>query len=200
MASPTLITLLAILTILTSAKETCTTTISRAQNFRLVASLTNPQNDLDPPIAGHVLSSYHISACYDVAELVPPISSSTGSAAGRAFYVNGTGNDILTGNTDVLSDGGTPPTPYGIVVPEKEESAGGRMVRVQCGEGTKGLGVKSGGLNGGGVPTLQYKETFGVWYACETELPYGPAVVLYYRGRTELTPEACVEIQLDAEW
>lgn len=202
MATPILITFLTLFSILALAEESCSTTISHGQKFRLVASLTYPQNDLDPPIDGHVLSSYHLSACYDVAVLVP-LTSSTGSVSGRAFYANGTVDEILSWQGNVLTDGGTPLTSYGIVVPKKKEadSVGRRAVRVQCGMGTKGVGIKPGEPNGKGVPTLQYKEKkFGVWYACNADLPYGPAVVLYYRGKGDLTPEGCVEVMLDVEW
>ena len=176
-----------------SAYDTSATT---APNFRLVADVIS--DDLEPSIQGWAISSYHIGACLGVAVVVPNTPDRT-----RAFYVNGTTADVRDGAGNILSDGGTPPIPYGFVVSQADQTddQGRRAVRINCGPGSPGVSLSHSTKHA----HLTYHEgsvetRFGAWYACNTSLPFGPAMVLYYRSRGENTPEGCAELRLQPEW
>lgn len=166
-----------------------------ASNFRLVANITN--NDLSPSIQDWDVSSYHIGPCWDYATLVQPDKNDLDYS--RKFYLSGTKTEVNHGQADVLTDGATPPTPYGIVVPRANETddEGRRAVQIMCGMRTPGVSIS------GKRPHLSYhdeNDATGVWYACERDLPYGSAVVLYYRDLEASTPNGCAELKLYPEW
>ncbi|KAK5124076.1 hypothetical protein LTR85_002273 [Meristemomyces frigidus] len=179
----------------TSATSPSYPTHTTSPNFRLIANVTSC--DLDPPIQNWAVTSYHIGA----GELLAVLSSDD---AGRAFYVNGTPSDIRYGSAEILSDGGTPTFPYGFIVPPANQTDGNgrRDVQINAGDGTTGVAI-AGFPNP--IPSLTYGnaaagESFGGWYACNTTLPYGPAIVLYYRSLHDATPAGCADLTLLPEW
>ncbi|KAK5163285.1 uncharacterized protein LTR77_010871 [Saxophila tyrrhenica] len=180
----------------TSATPTPQLSCTTSSNFRLVADVIS--GDLAPSIQDWAVSSYHIGACYDYAILQPNDGSSPDYS--RAFYVNGTAADARDKTSDIITDGATPPVPYGVIIPSANETDQDdrRPVQINCGYGTAGVVVSRGSSM---KPHLRYVDKtadtrFGGWYACDSDLPYGPAVVLYYRDREEAIPEECAELTL----
>ncbi|KAK4546117.1 hypothetical protein LTR36_002254 [Oleoguttula mirabilis] len=160
-------------------------------NFRLLANVTSC--DLTPSIQNWALTSYHVGAGEAVAVL-------TSDHAGRAFYVAGSPTDVRYGNASIFSDGGTPPFPEGLVVSQANETddQGRRSVRINAGDGTIGVALAA---FPNPIPSLTYgnaaeAESFGGWYACNTTLPYGAAIALYYRSLQEATPGGCADVTL----
>jgi hypothetical protein len=152
----------------------------------LVVNVTSA--DLTPSIQNYVVSSYHTGAGQAAAVLTDP-----SVVAGRNFYVNGTAEDVYYRTSNILTDGGTPPFPSGLIV-QPDDSAS-NLALINAGLGTTGVGltrfpVPVTTLEGPGyVPTT--------YYACVDEtLPYGPAVGLYYAYSNDTLPEGCVPIVL----
>ncbi len=175
-------------------------TSTTSSHFRLVVDVTS--HDVELSVQDWAVSSYHIGPCYSYAVLLPKIESSPDYS--RAFYVNGTESDVQLETNDIITDGGTPRVPYALVVPAAKhaDKDGRRPVQMNCGYGTSGVTVLR---RTDTTPHLRYvnkatHEPFGGWYACNTSLIYGPAVVLYYRETEEPTPKGCVDIKLCTEW
>ncbi|EON96038.1 hypothetical protein UCRPA7_8462 [Phaeoacremonium minimum UCRPA7] len=91
---------------------------SQSQGFKLIANVTDPSADFTPSIKNWVVEGAHTGAGTNVAVL-KPFDATT--SPGRTFYLNGTAEDVRYGNTNVLTDGGTPPAPYGIYVQNQTE-------------------------------------------------------------------------------
>ncbi|KAF2261861.1 hypothetical protein CC78DRAFT_546307 [Lojkania enalia] len=115
------------------------------------------------------------------------------NATGRTFYANGTFEEISSCTSDILSDGGTPPWPWGtIITPNNEtDGEGRRNVFINCGTGTPGVEVRKKRRNG---PRVVYGE--GEFYVCNSTLLFGPAMTLYYREKAESTPGNCADVVL----
>jgi hypothetical protein len=147
------------------------------------------------------LEGYHTGAGLDTAVLVSP---QTGN--GRQFWSNGTKAEIKSNHSNILTSGGTPPFPFGLVIPSAEDSVNdplGRRVQVNAGQGTQGVHI--GWINTPAdpypVPYLEYanKEPGpGQFYACNTTyFPGQPSVpVVFWRNASASTPEQCAEIRL----
>ena len=89
----------------------------------------------------------------------------------------------------MLSDGGEPLFPFGIVL-DVDES-----VSVNAGTGTEGVNLA---LFPEPISALSAvgKEGF---YACEKTLPYGPAVQVFAKAYGEGTPGGCADVKLLAQ-
>jgi len=166
---------------------------SRATNFKLVADPL--RHDLKPSIQSWEVTSYHVSPCYDYAVLQDPKMSN--SSGGRLFYANGTNSHPFY--TNILSDGGKPAAPYGMTIAQRNETdtLGRRPVRINCGAGTGGLGVAR--MAGSRDPHLtDANPTLGWFYACNSTLPFGPAIQLFFASHTfdEKTPTGCTVVDL----
>jgi hypothetical protein len=172
--------LTAYLASLTSAKY-----ISKAPNFAINARIPsdNPLSIAD----GWNLTSYHIQPCYDYAVFT--------NVTGRTFYANGTNEEFSGRTSNILSDGGTPPWPWGTIVSPANatDAQGRRNVFINCGTGTEGLRVEKAGRAG----RVVYEG--GEFYVCNSTLLYGPAITLYYREEKEDTPEGCADVQLETK-
>jgi hypothetical protein len=156
---------------------------STAPNVAIVASLA-PGSPL-AGVQGWNLTSYHITPCYDYAVFT--------NQSGRTFYANGTDAEFGSHAANILSDGGTPPWPWGtIVAPANQtDGQGRRNVFINCGIGTPGLEVVKNRSGGG---KLVYGT--GEFYVCNSTLPYGPAVALYYREKGGALFEGCADVEL----
>ncbi|KAF2118451.1 hypothetical protein BDV96DRAFT_597277 [Lophiotrema nucula] len=170
-----------ILSLLASLAAASTT---RAPNFAITASL--PPNSPLKAAQGWNLTSYHITPCYDYAVF--------NNHEGRTFYANGTASNFSSHTSNILSDGGSPPWPWGTIISaaNSTDSEGRRNVYINCGLGTPGLEVVSG--RRGQAPSVSYGS--GEFYVCNSTLLYGPAITLYYREKREETPESCSDVQL----
>ena len=130
-----------------------------------------------------------------VAVLTDPATS---AYPGRPLYLNGTAQDLRYNTGNVLSDGGTPIFPFGLVVAARGTGSK-RLVQINAGMGTPGVGITH---FPDPYPRLFYvnqevMEGPGAWYACrETGIPLDGNVAVYYRGEDEVTPNECVEIEL----
>ncbi|KAK3719269.1 hypothetical protein LTR37_004488 [Vermiconidia calcicola] len=174
-------------------------TYTTSPNFRLVASVK--KNDLSPSIDDWTVSTYHLGACYEAAVMTP--SDTDDEDYGRTFYANGTNSDIQDGKGDIVTDGATPPTPYGFTVPQLDQTDDDdrRAVQIICGEGTPGVAITR---SSNSRPHLIYNdqagnETFGGWYACNAALGPDNEVILYYRSSEEETPDGCADLILYPE-
>jgi hypothetical protein len=134
------------------------------------------------------LTSYHITPCYDYAVFT--------ADPGRIFYANGTDDEFASGTSNILSDGGTPPWPWGTIISAANatDSQGRRNVNINCGEGTSGLKVNK---EVRGDPTVAYGD--GQFYVCNSTLLYGPAIALYFKEAGEKTPAECSDVVLGVE-
>ena len=175
-------------------EEQSSPTSTTSPNFYLVANVTS--HDLQPSIQNWAVSSYHVGACLSVAVLEP-----NDAQYHRAFYANGTSDQVRDGKRDILTDGATPLTPYGFIVPPANVTpSNDRIVSINCGDGTLGVAI----TRDPEPLHLTYTERdggeFGSWYACNSSLPFGPAVALYYRDQDAETPQDCAEVTLLPEW
>jgi hypothetical protein len=89
---------------------------SVSKGFKLVANVTDPSRDLTPSVDGWVLSGVHIGPPNSRAVLASPADNTA-----RLFYLNGTAEDAALERTRVVSDGGTPPFPWGVHVQGRDE-------------------------------------------------------------------------------
>ena len=157
-------------------------------NFKLVAQVQH--GDFKPSIKNWELSSYHVAPCLDYAVLSKP-------GKGRTFYANGTATELQSKQGDLLSDGNTPPTPYGFIIPKQNETEDGRRpVSINCGAGTPGVGVTFPPIKQPQVAQLSY--SVGSFFACNKTLPYGPAIALYF-STMSVRPKGCAQIKLFPE-
>ena len=155
--------------------------LTQALNFYLSAVVPSysPLHHID----GWNLTSYHIAAGYDYAVLA--------ELPGRILYESGTDAEFDNHTSQIYSDGGTPPWPWGVYIqPNASESLdkqGRRHVSIVSGSGTPGIQVN----------WLSYLWSgTGQFYACNATLPYGPAITLYFREAEQETPEECSDVFL----
>jgi hypothetical protein len=140
---------------------------------------------MTPAVNNYVLTTSHVGAGESYAILVPNTTATTG----RIFYTNGTAEDVRYNRADVLSDGGTPPLPFGMILNADES------ISVNSGDGTAGIGLAQ---FPDPISALRVIGQAG-FYACERELPSGSAVQLFSKTSTETTPGGCVNIALLAQ-
>lgn len=157
---------------------------AHAPNFAITANVKVNSRDPLSVAQGWNLTSYHIAPCYDYAVFT--------NITGRTFYANGTTSEFDTHTSDILSDGGTPPWPWGTIVSPSNatDDQGRRNVYINCGLGTPGLVVQKTR----GYPRVIYGT--GEFYVCNSTLLYGPAITLYYREENEKTPTGCADVEL----
>ncbi|EGY15404.1 hypothetical protein HYQ45_002441 [Verticillium longisporum] len=166
---------------------------STSSGFTLVVNVTNPAADFCESINHYTLSSIHVGAGQALAAI------STGSA--RVWYVNGTQQEISESKGTVVTDGGTPPFPNGIDIAEAEDSVS--AVRVDAGDGTKGVQLTSGSE----PYAYLTAPVIGSYVVCNESVPYyqGRKFLLLKHAETEINekgesesniPEDCVAIRL----
>ncbi|KAF2739203.1 hypothetical protein EJ04DRAFT_508918 [Polyplosphaeria fusca] len=175
-----------IVTLLLAAFATASNTYKLAPNFAIKAKIP-----ADSPLKAANdwnLTSYHIMPCYDYAVFT--------SDPGRTFYANGTKDDFKSHTSNILSDGGTPPWPWGTIISAANatDDQGRRNVYINCGTGTTGLEVLKPPRGG---PTVEYGH--GDFYVCNSTFLYGPAIALYWRERKDETPKGCSNVVLTTE-
>lgn len=158
---------------------------SQSQNFRLVANVTG--TDLIPSINNYVLTSYHTGAGTAYAVLVSNDTETTG----RIFYVNGTAEEVRYHDSDILSDGGTPLFPAGLII-NPAVDGGEETVSINAGTGQAGTGLTQ---FPDPVPELTGTGLDG-FYACVNELPSGSAVQLLAKPIGSVTPAGCADVSL----
>ncbi|KAI1845861.1 hypothetical protein JX265_011244 [Neoarthrinium moseri] len=177
------------------------TQLSKA--FRLVANVTDPSKDFDPPVNNWVFNGIHTGAGFNDAVLF-----ADGDSSGRVFYQNGTAEEIRYYEGSVLSDGGTPPFPFGIYVAAEDQTDadGYHDVSLNVGTGTKSVQLQHFPeiypvLRGAGQ---------GTYVACNQVVPYYNKEYVTIRWTYDIfdsetalyehnIPDACIAIKLVAE-
>ncbi|KAI0131778.1 hypothetical protein BJ170DRAFT_220232 [Xylariales sp. AK1849] len=171
--------------------------------FRLIANVTDPATDFNPPVNNWVFNAIHTGAGFNDAVLL-----ADGADSGRIFYQNGTVEEIRYNDGSVLTDGGTPPFPFGIYVSSADESDSDGLndVSVNVGSGTKGVELEHFPTV---YPTLRGPAP-GTYIACNQTVPYYHANYITIRYAYGILnpdtalydydiPEGCVAINLVAE-
>ncbi|KAI1135658.1 hypothetical protein F5Y05DRAFT_415997 [Hypoxylon sp. FL0543] len=162
--------------------------LSKAKAYNLQIQLLDPTKDLDPPVAGQFLSTYHDGAGLNLAV----VSDYPAGYAPPPFYTNGT---AALGASDVLNDLGTA-YPWGIRVydPSTFDYAypGEHDVRVDVAGGTDGIGLvpsSGGAVRLGGLAPGNYA-------VCNRYIAYGAGnlTVVRYVYEGEALPDGCVGV------
>ncbi|TPX11908.1 uncharacterized protein E0L32_007406 [Thyridium curvatum] len=152
-----------------------------SKGFTLIAKVTDPACELDPPVAGWQLDTAHTGAGLNAAVLSDP-----GQDGGpRIWYLNGTAPPAQ----QVLTDGGTPLYPYGLSL-QAADSPGEHGAVVNVGQSSPTT------VKGGRLVNLEGPD--GTFLACKRELEYyhSEFVVLQYAYAGEAIPDKCAAITL----
>ncbi|KAL2136151.1 hypothetical protein VTI74DRAFT_5204 [Chaetomium olivicolor] len=168
-----------------------TTSPSQSKGFRLIAHLTDPSHDLNPPVNGWALGTIHTGAGQNAAVFSEPSSYS------RIFYQNGTAEQVASRQTTIVTDSGTPPFPSSLITQGAGEPP--RIVDISVGEGTANAVVEK--ENEGG-PVLVNGLGEGSYMACKAVVPYYQTeyvTLQYLYGEGGKVPEGCVRIELVPE-
>ncbi|KAI0833100.1 hypothetical protein F5Y06DRAFT_301362 [Hypoxylon sp. FL0890] len=162
--------------------------LSRAKAYNLQIQLLDPTKDLDPPVVGQYLSTYHVGAGLNLA--VP--STIPAGYTPPPYYTNGTAE---LGAFDVLNDLGTA-YPWGIRVQDPDTFdytyPGDHDVDVDVGGGTDGIGL----VTSDGLPILGGLAA-GNYAVCNRFIAYAQAnlTVVRYVYEGETLPDGCVGVQ-----
>lgn len=171
----------------------------KSTGFRLVANVTDSSKDLSPSVHGWVFTGFHTGAGFNEAVVTDEVES------GRIFYQNGTAEEIRARRGATLTDGGSPPNPWGIGIQEDSEGPEA-PVNVNVGGGTKGaqLTVHPEPLSylTGTAP--------GTYAICPREVPYYQQVFNVIRWTNDVfnddtaqyestVPDDCVAVRFLAQ-
>lgn len=104
---------------------------SNSKGFHLVVNVTDPATDFTPPINNWYVNSVHIGPPFNLLGVT--------EEPGRVFYQNGTAEDVFYARSTVISDGATPPLPFGFSLLPDEGSDVVSTGRLDAGDGTKGV-------------------------------------------------------------
>ncbi|TQV98932.1 hypothetical protein V2A60_007371 [Cordyceps javanica] len=177
---------------LAAAAPTTTTTgplypeTSSSNGFNLVLNVTDPSKDLSPPVHGTFVTSIHVGPALNYV--------GQSSDAGRLFYVNGTAADVRYGNSNTISDGGTPPFPEVLSLVRDQGSETLSTVRLDV--GSSGPGDYHTGVAGfpNPIPEL-YPSTY---VACREALAYygGKEFVIIKQAKTTVSQDGQVEYNI----
>lgn len=158
--------------------------LSSSKGIKLRVKLQDASKDLPTfPVSGQYVTSIHDGAGTNLVGFSP---------AGRIFYVNGTTpGDGLFWST--ISDGGTPPAPYGLSLHTSPDNKDVQVVRLDVGEGDKDIYVPAAGASS--TPQLIPSG----WLACEEPLAYygnKTFSVLRRNAFENNPPKECVGVSL----
>lgn len=106
---------------------------SVSKGFHLILNVTDPSTDLDPPVNNKFITSIHVGAGQNLVGV--------SDTPGRIFYQNGTAEEIRYGQSTVITDGATPPSPFGFSLSPDDGSNVLSTARLDGGDGTKGVGL-----------------------------------------------------------
>jgi hypothetical protein len=162
-----------------------------SKGFTLVAKVTDAKVDFTLSINNWVFSTIHTGAALNVAVL------SEGYA--RVFYENGTAAEAAAGNTSIITDGATPPVPFGVSIqsPTQFDSLypTEHSIFVNAGYGTRASIPPSG------LPVLRNGQDIGggTFVACNNSVPYYQNmkfITLQYAYGNETVPSGCAPVVL----
>ncbi|OAA72565.1 hypothetical protein ISF_01638 [Cordyceps fumosorosea ARSEF 2679] len=159
---------------------------SSSTGFNLVLNVTDPSWDLDPPVHGTFVTSIHVGPALNYV-------GQTSASSGRLFYVNGTATDVRYGNSDTISDGGTPPFPEVLSLLPDQGSATLSTVFLNAGNAAGDGRDYRTGITGFPNPI---PELYPVTYvACREPLAYygGKEFVIIKQAKTTVSEGGQVE-------
>ncbi|KAK8052401.1 hypothetical protein PG993_003786 [Apiospora rasikravindrae] len=142
----------------------------QSKGFNLVANVTDPSKDFDPPINSWQLNGLHVGAGLGDGALT--------ATDGRLFYQNGTAEETRYNQAHTLSDGGTPPFPWGIAVDATPDAEGV----------LHGISINAGSGQAG-IQLAQFPEHYPILRTPRHRGPTWPATKRH-------VPENCVAITL----
>jgi hypothetical protein len=165
-----------------------------SKGFNLVVNATDPSAELSPLIQNTFIASIHTGAGQALVGIIADITRS------RIFYVNGTAEEIRYGQSNVISDGGTPPTPQGLQLAPVEGSSTLSTATMNFGPGSPGVGLSR-------FPEPYVFLTPETFVACNTSLPYyqGQYFITIQQAKTTVgsdgqinknIPKGCAPIRL----
>ena len=155
--------------------------LSTSKGFKLVINVTDPSNDFNPPVHNNFVTSIHTGA--GLAEI--------GSRPddGPVFYQNGTNTEFEDGDSNVLTDGGTPPFPSGFQL-NRDGDSDLSTGSLNVGPGTPGVGLRE-------KPVSYLLPEH--YLACDEPLEYYQGkrfVVIRHSDKSETVPEQCRSVRL----
>ncbi|OAQ64731.1 hypothetical protein VFPPC_05966 [Pochonia chlamydosporia 170] len=170
---------------------------STSKGFHLVVNVTDLSKDFQPPIQNTYVSSIHVGAGLAL------VGQSSGADYARIFYQNGTVSEQRYGQSNVLSDSGTPPFPSGLKLVKDPNSETVSTAHLDGGAGQSGIGISR-------FPepyAFLYPET---WVACNESQPYyqGQYFVILKQAETTVgsdgsinrnVPDGCAPVRLVPE-
>ncbi|KAK8867481.1 hypothetical protein PGQ11_006059 [Apiospora arundinis] len=165
----------------------------QSKGFTLVANVTDPSKDLNPPINHWRLASLHVGAGLGDAVLESDFA--------WTFYMNGTAEEVRYNKAHTLADGGTPPFPWGIAVDEAGSAyppmGALHGISINAGSGEAGVQLAQFPEH---YPTLRVPHP-GTYVACNQTVPYYRLNFITVRAvfdtaETTPVPENCVAITL----
>ncbi|KAK0671455.1 hypothetical protein QBC41DRAFT_354257 [Cercophora samala] len=168
------------------ATATAKTPNTFSPGFLLVVHVTNPDQDFTPSVNNAAVNSIHAGPGFRVATISPALTD------GHVFYQNGTLDQAEDGETTVLFDSATPPTPFGILV--QDPSAPMDNIAINAGPGSYNSVNGDPAVNAALVNGLGE----GTYLVCNATVPYYHQnfLTLQYAYEGEETPEECVEVEL----
>ncbi|KAI9149381.1 hypothetical protein HJFPF1_11433 [Paramyrothecium foliicola] len=165
-----------------------------SKGFNLVLNVTDLSADFSPSIQNAYVASIHTGAGQALVGIISDIDSA------RVFYQNGTATENSNGESNILSDGGTPPAPQGLQLALDKGSETVATATMNYGPGTAGLRLSR-------LPepyAFLVPETF---VACNTSLAYysGKYFITIKHAETTVDetgtikkniPEGCAPVRL----
>ncbi|KAJ4148196.1 hypothetical protein LMH87_002677 [Akanthomyces muscarius] len=165
--------------------------------FNLVLNVTDASKDLSPSVHGSFITSIHVGPPFNY------VGQTADAGSARTFYVNGTGLEVRFGNSNTVSDGGSPPFPEVLSLVKDEGSETLSTLFLNAGNGGEGnyrIGVTA---FPNPIPEL-YPTTY---VACKEPLAYygGKEFVVIKQAQTTVTkdgkmehniPEGCAPLRL----
>ncbi|KAM3552672.1 hypothetical protein ARSEF4850_007279 [Beauveria asiatica] len=158
---------------------------SASNAFNLVLNVTDPSKDLSPPVHGTFATSIHVGPAFNY------VGQSSDASAARLLYVNGTASDVRYGNSNTVSDGGTPPFPEVLSLVQDRDSETLSTLLLNAGSG--GDGSYRTGITGFPSPI---PELYPLTYvACREALAYygGEEFVIVKQAQTTVGEDGQIE-------
>lgn len=171
-------------------------TKSFSKGFNLVVNVTDHAHDFKPSVQNLYINSIHVGA----GQALVGVGN---KAQGRVFYQNGTAEETRFNQGTVISDGATPPAPFGLSLTKDPGSKTVHTAHLNGGPGTKGVSLSR-------FPeaySFLGPETYSI---CKEKLQYYQGKEFFILKRSETTvdsngyiskniPPNCVAVRLIPE-
>ncbi len=165
-------------------------TKQRSPGFRLVINITDLARDFSPSIQYTYLTTIHTGAAQNLLGIGDDSTS-------RIFYINGTATEFMIGQATTISDGATPPVPFGFTLHPDAEGSPMSTAHLDAGLGDKGYV-----LTRFPVPyVFLAPEQMAI---CYESVPYYKDQLLYILKQlnwsiSKVLPDNCAPVRLMAE-